>query len=156
MKLITLLTLGLCGRTKPKVIPIGPKVYKPLIGDVWQQKDYSEWVTPKPETINQIEILNVSRDGLKVLFKNVLINGECIKQAERTVVYKKQHEMTLVLLQQEYDMKHSPKRAMTVLRKDFSKGMRLSDSEFKPLPTAPVFDESGHITNRADFEGSPV
>jgi hypothetical protein len=114
MNLITILTLGLCGRTKPEVIPVGPKLYKPYIGDIWELKDHSKWITPLPETINRIEILNISRTCGIVLYKHDTISGD----TDTSLAFKLKHEITIEYLHLNYKLHSSEVRKVQKIIQD--------------------------------------
>jgi hypothetical protein len=125
MKLITILTLGLCGRTKPEIIPVVPTVCKPLIGDIWQKIDDGEWITPQPKDINKLEIVNVSSDGTKILYKWRVVKGQ-------STIHPYTNDMAMFHLYDAFKMVHSPRRALRKIENDFRNGKNYSSAS--PMP----------------------
>jgi hypothetical protein len=77
MKLITILTLGLCGRTK-NVLPITSTV-KVRIGQEWTyiNKGDEKWVVPiGGENLVVVKITNISKDGTEVMWQFKILNGK--------------------------------------------------------------------------------
>jgi len=129
MKLLTVLTLGLY-KTKPAMTVKKSSVKKPLrpfIEDVWQLKDHSEWITPLPETITRIEILNVSRDGDKVLCRKIIQDGKAVS-------VKLKQEMLMCTLHSMYRLYESPLRTRSKHEREFMNRHNKPLSKVPPMP----------------------
>jgi hypothetical protein len=77
MKLITILTLGLCGRTN-NFPPFTPTV-KVRIGQEWTyiNDEDAKWVAPiYDEKTSVIKITNVSKNGKEVMYQFKILNGK--------------------------------------------------------------------------------
>ena len=128
MNVLTILTLGLY-QVKPAIVkkPLVKKPLRPFIDDVWQLKDHSEWVTPLPETITRIEILNVSRDGDKVLCRKIIQNG-------KSVPVKVKKEMLMCTLHSMYQLQDSPVRTRSKLEREFMTKLNKPMASVPPMP----------------------